>query len=168
MQEEESMRQTIHLVEEMLGQLITIVGERTIPGVGNVSQDDQIKKEIIQRLCIKPLSHSELNKTLVDNAQHETGLERVIEDIATFKKPDYRGKGVYELKEDLFEQYNLYYYHYTREELSKSEEAQRRRRKAKGLLECCPPPKLPSLASPFDVLPALLQCDVMMHILQVC
>lgn len=86
------MRQTIALVEEMLGLLVTIVGERTVPGVGLVTHDDRIKKEIMQQLCIKPLSHSELNKTLPDDVNHETGLERVIDDIAIFKKPENTGR----------------------------------------------------------------------------
>ena len=166
--EEDSIRQTINLVEEFLGLLNTIIGERYIPGVGKVTEDDRLRKEIIQQLCIKPLSHSELNKTLPDNVHHETGMERVIDDIAVFKKPSQSsgGKGVYELKPHLYSEYNVFFYHYTKEELSKSEEAQRKRRKAAGELECCPPPKLPKLTETFNLIANLLQCDVMFHIMQ--
>ncbi|XP_043277613.1 E3 ubiquitin-protein ligase UBR2 [Venturia canescens] len=166
--EEDSTRQTINLVEEFLGLLITIIGERHVPGIGQVSADDRLKKEIIQQLCIKPLSHSELNKTLPDGIHHETGLERVIDDVAEFKKPSQTsaGKGVYELKPHLFAEYNVFFYHYTKEELSRSEEAQRTRRKTMGELECCPPPKLPKLTESFSFVANLLQCDVMLHIMQ--
>ncbi|XP_011302105.1 E3 ubiquitin-protein ligase UBR2 [Fopius arisanus] len=166
--EEDSIRQTINLVEEFLGLLITIIGERHVPGVGQVTADDRLKKEIIQQLCIKPMSHSELNKTLPDGVHHETGLERVINDVANFKKPSQNsgGKGLYELKPELFAEYNVFFYHYTKEELSKSEESQRRRRKGMQELECCPPPQLPKLTETFSLVANLLQCDVMLHIMQ--
>lgn len=166
--EEDSIRQTINLVEEFLGLLITIVGERQVPGIGKMTADDRLKKEIIQQLCIKPMSHSELNKTLPDGAHHETGLERVINDVADFKRPSQSsaGKRLYELKPHLYAEYNVFFYHYTKEELSKSEEAQRKRRKAMGELECCPPPQLPKLTETFSLVANLLQCDVMLHIIQ--
>ncbi|KAL1459822.1 hypothetical protein WDU94_011775 [Cyamophila willieti] len=164
--EEESIRPTISLVEEFLHLLILITGERFMPGIGKVTSDDCIKKEVIQQLCIKPLPHSELNKALPDDSNHETGLERVINEIADFKKPvQSSGKGVYELKPDLYERYNVFFYHYSREEVSRSEEEQRKRRKANKELECVPPPKLPALMSPFSMVTNLLQCDVMLHIM---
>lgn len=165
--EEDSMLQTICLVEEFLGLLIAIIGERWVPGIGKVTQEDRLRKEIVQQLCIKPLAHSELNRTLPEDVNHETGMERVIDSVANFKKAARTyGKGVYELKPEFYDQYNMFFYHYTREELSKSEEEQRKRRKNAGELECCPPPKLPPLTDAFENLPSLLQCDVMFHILQ--
>ncbi|OXU27651.1 hypothetical protein TSAR_014521 [Trichomalopsis sarcophagae] len=167
--EEDSIRQTINLVEEFLALLITIIGERYVPGVGRVTQDDCLKREIIQQLCIKPLSHSELNKTLPDDVHHETGMERVIHEVADFKKPQVvsAGKGVYELKFNFYSEYNVFFYHYTKEELSKSEEAQRKRRKTVGELECCPPPKLPRLTEMLSLVTNLLQCDVMLSIMNI-
>lgn len=167
--EEDSMRQTINLVEEFLGLLITIIGERYVPGVGQVTADDRLKKEIIQQLCIKPLSHSELNKTLPEDVVYnvQSELERVIHEVAEFKKPVHTSaKGVYELNPHLYSEYNVFFYHYTKEEHSRSEEVQRKRRKAQGELECCPPPKLPRLTESFSLVANLLQCDVMLHIMQ--
>ncbi|KAL0272834.1 UNVERIFIED_CONTAM: hypothetical protein PYX00_005659 [Menopon gallinae] len=165
--EEDHILQTICLVEEFLGLVIAIVGERYVPGVGKVTHDDQIKKEIIQKLCIRPMAHSELNKTLPKDVHHETGLDRVIDDVAQFNKPSGSTRiGVYELKPEFYDQYNMYSYHYTREELSKSEEEQRKRRENANELVCCPPPKLPPLTEAFSMIPNLLQCDVMLHIMQ--
>lgn len=50
--------------------------------------------------------------------------------------------------------------------MSKAEEAQRKRRKDNGEIECCPPPQLPKLCESFSILVNLLQCDVMLHIIQ--
>lgn len=164
--EEDSMRQTINLVEGFLGLLITIIGERYVPGIGKVTVEDRIKKEIAQQLCIKPLPRSELNKTTIDEVLNDSALDTIIDEVAVFKKPPQSsGKGVYELKPEYFKMYNVFFYHYTREELSKSEEAQRTRRKAAGELECCPPPDLPELTESFAMVANLLQCDVMLHIM---
>lgn len=166
--EEDSMRQTINLVEEFLQLIIVIVGERYVPDVSNVTTADRIKKEIIQQLCIKPLPHSELNKAIPDEIATETAFDEVIDELAVFKKPTQgSGKGVYELKPKYYQDYNVFFYHYTREELSKSEETQRKRRKLAGELECCPPPPPPKLRETFSMIVNLLQCDVMLHIMQI-
>ncbi|KAB0798887.1 hypothetical protein PPYR_06767 [Photinus pyralis] len=165
--EEDSIRQIINIVEEFLQLVISIVGERHIPGISDLTTQDRVKKEIIQHLCIKPLPHSELNKTIPDDLTHETGLDDVIEELAVFKKPTQgSGRGVYELKNQYFDEYNVFFYHYTREDLSKSEETQRKRRKTDGELDCCPPSNLPKLKESFNMIVNLLQCDVMLHIMQ--
>jgi E3 ubiquitin-protein ligase UBR2 len=163
--EEDSTSQVINMVDELLELLIMIVGERFVCGIGEVTEEDRIKKEIIQKLCIKPFSHSELNRALNDDMNSETGMENVIHDVAVFKKSADK-KGVYELKPEYYENYNMYFYHYSREDKSKSEEVQRNRRKIKGELICCPPPNLPKLTETFSMLANLLQCDVMLLVMQ--
>lgn len=165
--EDDSMRQVISIVEEFLQLVISIVGERHVSGISDVTTEDRIKKEIIHQLCIKPLPHSELNKAIPDDITHETALDDVIDELAVFKKPALSsGRGVYELREKYFDNYNVFFYHYTREELSKSDETQRNRRKALGELDCCPPSALPKVKESFNIIINLLQCDVMLHIMQ--
>ncbi|XP_026318050.1 E3 ubiquitin-protein ligase UBR1 [Hyposmocoma kahamanoa] len=166
--EDDTLRHTISMVEEFLGLLITVVGSRYVPGVGEVTKEDQTKKEIIQMLCVKPLPHSELNRSLPEDQSHETGLEGVIHEVADFIKPTGgNNRGVYKLKPHLYDEYDTFFYHYTREDLSRSEEEQRNRRKAAGLPECCPPPALPKLTPPFRLLASLLQCDAALHVLRI-
>lgn len=139
----------LSMIDEFLELLIVIICERYVPGVSNITEEDRTKKEIIQLLCIKSYSHSELNRALPDS-NNDTVIEDVIESVAVFKKPQKsESKGVYELKDELYNDYNMYFYHYTKEEKSKSEESQRQRRKTKGELVCCPPPKLPKLTDGF-------------------
>lgn len=166
--EEDCMRQTINLVEEFLHLLIVIIGERYMPGISNCTVEDRIRKEIIQHLCIKPLPHSELIKTIPEDlTSREVAADEIIQELAIFKKPTHgTGKGAYELKEKYFDKFNAFFYHYTREELSKAEESQRKRNNLKGELECCPPPRLPKLSETFEIIVNLLQCDVMLHIMQ--
>ena len=64
-----------------------------------VTREDCIKKEVIQQLCVEPMTHSNLNKALVENVNMETGLETVIDQVAVFKKQSTQnGVSLYELK----------------------------------------------------------------------
>merc|ERR1719419_805432 len=165
--EEESIRHLTSLVEEFFGLLITLIGERFTPGVGDISVEDMVRKEIIQLLCVEPMSHSALNKALPEDVNHETGLEKVIDQVATFKKPvGSSSKGVYELKEEFYKEYDVFFYHFTREDQSKSEEAQRARLKAANCPQVCPPPPLPPLSRNFLNLTYLLQSDLMLHLMK--
>lgn len=147
--EEDSIRQVINMVDELLELIVVVVGERHVPGVGMVTEEEKIKKEIIQYLCIKSFSHSELSRALPES--QNDNIEEIIESVAEFKKPSQSDKmGVYELKPEHYVDYNMYFYHYTKEEKSKSEEEQRKRRKEKKELVCCPPPKLPQLTKAFQ------------------
>ncbi|CAJ0921755.1 unnamed protein product [Ranitomeya imitator] len=113
------VQQNNTLIEEMLHLIIMIVGERFCPGVGHVTSADEIKREIVHQLSIRPMAHSELVKALPEDENKETGMEQVIETIASFKKPGLTGRGLYELKPECTKDFNLFYYHYSRAEQSK-------------------------------------------------
>lgn len=44
-----------------------MVGERYVPGVSNVTKEDVIMREIIHLLCIEPMAHSAITKSLPEN-----------------------------------------------------------------------------------------------------
>ena len=75
------MRQTVILAEEYLHLIMTLVSERYTPGIGRVTEEERVKKEIIQLLCIEPMPHSVLNKALPEGTNHETGMEKVNSEI---------------------------------------------------------------------------------------
>ncbi|KAJ7422966.1 hypothetical protein BTVI_11378 [Pitangus sulphuratus] len=78
------VQQNNTLIEEMLYLIIMIVGERFSPGIGQVNATDEIKREIIHQLSIRPMAHSELVKALPEDENRETGMESVIEEVACF------------------------------------------------------------------------------------
>ncbi|KAH8416831.1 hypothetical protein KR222_006992 [Zaprionus bogoriensis] len=167
--DDEFMRQ-LSMTDEFLELLIVIIGERWMPGVSLVTEEDRLRKEIIQLLCTKSYSHSELSRALPDgnSGNNDCIIEDVINTVAVFKKPvGADSKGVYELKEHLHDEFNVYHYHYTKEEKSKAEESQRERRKAKNELVCCPPPMLPQLTPAFTSMANILQCNVFLTIVKV-
>ncbi|XP_031734679.1 E3 ubiquitin-protein ligase UBR2 isoform X4 [Anarrhichthys ocellatus] len=126
------VQQNNTLIEEMLHLIIMVVGERYVSGVGQVELFDEVKREIIHQLSIRPMAHSELVKALPENGNKETGLERVIDSVASFKKPGVTGRGLYELRPEWNKHFNLYFHHYSRADQSKAEEAQRKLRRQNG------------------------------------
>uniref|UniRef100_A0A8C2EYH2 E3 ubiquitin-protein ligase n=1 Tax=Cyprinus carpio TaxID=7962 RepID=A0A8C2EYH2_CYPCA len=113
------VQQNNTLIEEMLHLVIMIVGERYTAGVGQVECFDEIRREIVHQLCIRPMAHSELVKALPENENKETGMERVIDSVALFKKPGVTGKGLYKLRPESAKMFNLYFHHYSRADQSK-------------------------------------------------
>ncbi|XP_055358375.1 E3 ubiquitin-protein ligase UBR2 isoform X3 [Betta splendens] len=156
------VQQNNTLIEEMLHLIIMVVGERYVAGVGQVEAFDEVRREIIHQLSIKPMAHSELVKALPENGNKETGLEKVIDSVASFKKPGVTGRGLYELRPEWNKHFNLYFYHYSRADQSKAEEAQRKLRKHNGDDTALPPPPPPPLCPLFASLVNLLQCDVLL------
>lgn len=77
-------RFTITLVDEMLSLLIIIISERHVIGVGQVTESDVVKKEIIQQLCVEPMAHSDLSRELPQDNNNETGLEDVVLEVFNF------------------------------------------------------------------------------------
>ncbi|KAM5262884.1 E3 ubiquitin-protein ligase UBR2 [Ctenodactylus gundi] len=159
------IQQNNTLIEEMLYLIIMLVGERFSPGVGQVGATDEIKREIIHQLSIKPMAHSELVKSLPEDENKETGMERVIEAVAHFRKPGLTGRGMYELKPECAREFNLYFYHFSRAEQSKAEEAQRKLKRQNREDTALPPPVLPPFCPLFASLVNILQSDVMLCIM---
>ena len=67
--------------------LFFITGERYVPGVGRVSADDFMRREIIHKLFLRPMTHSELIKALPLDSEldDEEGVDGTIESVSTFK-----------------------------------------------------------------------------------
>uniref|UniRef100_A0A8C6RL83 E3 ubiquitin-protein ligase n=1 Tax=Nannospalax galili TaxID=1026970 RepID=A0A8C6RL83_NANGA len=112
-------------------------------------------------------------KTISTKDQHfkneennETGLENVINKVATFKKPGVSGHGVYELKDESLKDFNMYFYHYSKTQHSKAEHMQKKRRKQENKDEALPPPPPPEFCPAFSKVINLLNCDIMMYILR--
>ncbi|XP_067367513.1 E3 ubiquitin-protein ligase UBR2 isoform X5 [Channa argus] len=158
------VQQNNTLIEEMLHLIIMVVGERYVAGVGQVEPFDEVRREIIHQLSIRPMAHSELVKALPENGNKETGLERVIDSVASFKKPGVTGRGLYELRPEWNKHFNLYFHHYSRADQSKAEEAQRKLRRQNGEDTALPPPLPPPLFPLFASLVNLLQCDVLLAV----
>ncbi|XP_053331248.1 E3 ubiquitin-protein ligase UBR1 isoform X2 [Spea bombifrons] len=159
-------RQRNILIEEMLDVLICVIGERYVPGISDVTAEECMMREIVHLLCIEPMAHSTIAKALPETENTDVCLDKVINKVATFKKPGVSGHGVYELKDDYLDQFNVFFYHYTKTQRSKAEHTQKKRRKQDNSSEALPPPPPPEFSPAFRNVINLLCCDVMMHLLR--
>ncbi len=69
---ESKIKEKVRIMEEFLHLLIIIIGERHEPGVGKVTREEKLTREVIHQLCISPMAHSELVRGLQDCGQLET------------------------------------------------------------------------------------------------
>ncbi|XP_046711512.1 E3 ubiquitin-protein ligase UBR1 isoform X2 [Silurus meridionalis] len=164
--DQELQKQWNRLTEEMLSLLIIITGERYVPGISNVTKEDVTMREVIHLLCIEPMAHSSMVKNLPENENQETGLETVISNVATFRKPGVSGHGLYELKKECLKEFNPFFYHYTKSQYSKAEDAQKKRRAQEGSDKALRPPVPPPFSQAFSSIVQLLCCDVFIHVLR--
>ncbi|RVE57238.1 hypothetical protein OJAV_G00213940 [Oryzias javanicus] len=131
-----------------------------------VTKEEVTMREVIHLLCIEPMAHSSLVKSLSENENYETGLEAIISKVATFKKPGVSGHGRYEVKKDHLVEFNPFFYHYSKSQHSKAEESQKKRKAKEGSDKALPPPVPPAFCPDFSNIVRLLSCDIIVHILR--
>lgn len=162
----QSIQEFIHNLEEAMLVFIHVFGERYQPGIGAVSKEDCIRKEIIQALCIESTPHSKLCKLVMAESQ-DVSVEQIAAGVADFRTPTLNsGKGVYELKPEYLSDYNPFWYHYTREEQSRAEGTQRRRKLQSGQTPCLPPPMLPPFTTEFHNVRNIATCAAMISVVR--
>uniref|UniRef100_A0A671N1B0 E3 ubiquitin-protein ligase n=1 Tax=Sinocyclocheilus anshuiensis TaxID=1608454 RepID=A0A671N1B0_9TELE len=156
------LKQWNRLTEEMLYLIIIIVGERYVPGISHVTKEDVTMREVIHLLCIQPMAHSSLVKSLPENVR----ILFLLCVVAIFKKPGVSGHGLYELKKECLKEFNPFFYHYSRPQHSKAEEAQKKRRTQESSDKALRPPVPPPFCPAFSNIVYLLCCDIFIHILK--
>lgn len=131
-----------------------------------MDEDECLSHEVLHLLCVESQGHAALNRALPEDAHHETGLERVADKVAVFRKPlQGTGRGVFSLKPEFYGDYNVYHYHYSREDQSRSEDNVRKIRRARNEENCCPPPIPIVLAPALRGLVGLMNCQITMHLI---
>ncbi|CAG0917514.1 unnamed protein product [Notodromas monacha] len=165
--DDERVHQNNAIIEEFLAFLITIVAERHTETIGRLKPGDCARKEILQLLCMGNVTHSILMKLLPEEISQDPEFEDRVREVAEFKpSATIMQKGTYALKDECWEEFNLFFHHYIREDQSKAEANFRRVAKLRGTDEFCHPPPLIPLTENFKGLANLLQCDVMIMILR--
>lgn len=56
-----------------------------MPGIGEVTKNEQLKHEVVLLLCKGPTPFSKLDKHLPEDYNDEIALENVIKSVANFK-----------------------------------------------------------------------------------
>ncbi|CAI8057989.1 E3 ubiquitin-protein ligase UBR2, partial [Geodia barretti] len=150
---EDALRFFLNEAEEFVFLFITIFCERWVAGVGEgVKEMDSLRRELVHKLFIAPLSHSQILKEF-RMSERENEIDQLLKKVATLRKGGGMSKAVFVLRAEFEDEYNPFFYHYTRTDHSMAEDAQRRRIKAAGGIlspEAASPAELPPLCGPFQ------------------
>ncbi|CAF1204742.1 unnamed protein product [Rotaria sordida] len=169
---ESKVKEKVRIMEEFLHLLLIIIGERHEPGIGKVTREEKLTREVIHQLCISPMAHSELIRGLQDSGQLELGsgdFEAVLKEVADFKRGN-ATKGNYELKANRLLEYNPFYYHYSKADQCKSEEYVIKRRKLNddGISTTLFIPCPPLFTESFQPIIHILDSNIFLTLLKAC
>ena len=113
----------VDMAEELVNLLIVLLSDRTL--LLTAEQEPNVdqavaKQEIIQALCFKPLTFSELNSKLTEQTSELEGFQAVLEELTIYRPPEgMSDSGTLRLKEQHLLQvdpYSVYYSKSQREE----------------------------------------------------
>jgi E3 ubiquitin-protein ligase UBR1 len=162
------------MAEEMIHLLIVIMSDRTLflSSEGPSASHAVAKQEIIQALCFKPLTFSELNGKLTDQTSDMEGFQDVLQSLTVYRAPEgMTDSGTFRLKEEYLAQvdpYSVYYSKSQREESDTIVRTHISKSTGRKLEEVVFIPTIrPLKRGVFEKLPELIQSPLFVQI-QVC
>ncbi|RUP52467.1 hypothetical protein BC936DRAFT_145224, partial [Jimgerdemannia flammicorona] len=157
--------QTVYMIEELLDVLIVCANERAI--LTGVTLEDRIRREIIHGLCLSPLAYSELAKRIPERLCENPKYDQLLSELANFRAPEgLHDHGVYELKEQYYDDVDPYFFHYTRNNRAEAEQVLKSRWKKHGDSRTFLVPRpLPITKGPFVKLGNVLHARVMIQVI---
>ena len=154
------------MVEELLYIVITCVSEP-----GNARQlplPFAVRRELVHALAVGPCSFTDLCKRVAERMVEDVCFEHVLLEVAHFKIPETTtDSGMYELKDECFDEVNPYFYHYTRNRREEVEAILKTRvKKQTGVAEPVIVPKSLDIPfGPFVTLTLVFQSQVLHQII---
>jgi len=107
------LQQLSSMVEEVLYVLIVILSEGA--SAQRMSVEGTVRREIIHALAMGPCTFSDLVKRVAERLVDDMSFERMLLQVANFKPPETAtDSGLYELKDEIYDEVNPFFYHYTR------------------------------------------------------
>ncbi|KAI0782190.1 hypothetical protein C8Q75DRAFT_727881 [Abortiporus biennis] len=154
------------MVEELLYVLITILSE-----TGNAIKlplRAVIRREVIHALAVGPCTFTDLTKRVAERLTDDINFEKVLKEVANFRAPETTSDfGLYELKDEVYEEINPFFYHYTRNKREEVEVVLKTRLQKKTGVEdpAIVPAPLNIPHGPFATLPSVFESEVLLQIL---
>ncbi|KAL1733010.1 hypothetical protein EV714DRAFT_205521 [Schizophyllum commune] len=153
------------MVEELLYVLITVLSENA--NASRLPIQAAVRREIVHALAMGPASFTDLVKRVAERLVDDTCFEGVLHEVANFKAPEATTDiGVYELRDECFDEVNPFFYHYTRNKREEVDQILRARLKKKtGQTDPVITPKPWGVGfGPFANLPVTFESDVLLQI----
>src|ERR1700722_5173484 len=158
--------QLCNMVEEVLYVFITLFSE-----TGNASKLPMavaVRREIVHALAVGPCTFTDLIKRVAERLADDVCFERVLKEVAHFKPPESTNDlGMYELKDEAFDEINPFFYHYTRNKREEVDTILRTRLKKKtGVAEPVLIPKpLGVTSGPFAIIASVFESEAVLQIM---
>ena len=154
------------MVEEVLYLFITLFSENA--NASKMPLRVAVRREIVHALAMGPCSFTDLVKRVAERMVDDVCFEPVLKEVANFKPPDSTtDTGVYELKDEAFDEVNPFFYHYTR---NKREEVEiilhNRLKKKTGLPDPVIVPKSLGIEKgPFSTLTSSFESEALLQVM---
>ncbi|KAI1315623.1 hypothetical protein EDD11_000575 [Mortierella claussenii] len=160
--------QIVFMAEELLTLLIVCVSDRV--SAAGFSIEQEIRREIVHGLCLKPIAYSELTKRIPERLTEHAKFDDTLKELASYRAPDgITDHGLYELKDQFFDEVDPYFIHFSRNNSEEAEEILKSRIVKKSGNKIKTPQILPKLSKiergPFQNLGNMMHTKVMTQIL---
>ena len=101
------------MVEEFLYVVIACVSETG--AAAKLSLHESVRREIVHALASGVCSFTDLCKRVSERMVDDVCFEKVLAEVANFRSPDSASEGgLYELKDEAYDEVNPFFFHYTR------------------------------------------------------
>jgi len=156
------------MVEELFYVLITILSENT--NACKMPIPLAIRREIVHALAVGPCSFSDLVKRVAERLADDPSFEGMLREVANFRPPEGATEtGLYELKDEAFDEVNPFFYHYTRNRREEVETIFRKRvakKTGKKEWEVVIPPKPFGVSEgPYKAVSDVWEADIIIQII---
>ncbi|KAF8927096.1 hypothetical protein BGZ58_010633 [Dissophora ornata] len=160
--------QIVFMAEELLTLLIVCVSDRV--NTAGFTIEQEIRREIVHGLCLKPIAYSELTKRIPERLTEHAKFDDILKELASYRAPDgITDHGLYELKDQFFDEVDPYFIHFSRNNSEEAEEILKSRIVKKSGNKIKSPQILPKLSKiergPFQTLGNMMHTKVMTQIL---
>ncbi|KZO99806.1 hypothetical protein CALVIDRAFT_595883 [Calocera viscosa TUFC12733] len=155
------------MLEEFFYVLLFCMGE--VSFVNGLTEPQQTRRDVIHALALGPCSYTELTKRVTDRIVEAKSFERSLMSVANYKPPvALSDVGMYELKDEIFDEVDHFYFHYTRNRREEIEGILKARLKKKVHIEqpvLVPKPLNIERNGPYSGISAVFACDVFVQML---
>ncbi|THH04445.1 hypothetical protein EW145_g5517 [Phellinidium pouzarii] len=118
------------MVEEILYIFITILSENA--SASQMTLRTAVRREIIHALAVGACSYTDLVKRVAERMVDDVCFDHVLREVTNFRAPESTvDTGIYELKDECFDEVNPFFYHYTRNKREEVESILKARLKKK-------------------------------------
>ncbi|KAF9042270.1 hypothetical protein BJ165DRAFT_1546637 [Panaeolus papilionaceus] len=156
------------MVEEVFYVFITIFSENA--NACKMPMPLAIRREIIHALAMGPCSFTDLVKRVAERLVDDPSFEGMLREVANFRPPEGPTEtGLYELKDEAYDEVNPFFYHYTRNRREEVETVLRKRLEKKtGKKEweiVFPPKPFGVTEGPYRTIGDVWELDIVLQIM---